>query len=246
LYEKYNVKVISFYDDLFIISPQRLADITELLKKEGLHGKVKFTCSCRSNLVNGNTAKLLKDMGVVSVGLGLESGSRRILDYLKGESASVEHNINAVKILKENGIAVNASFVIGSPDETESEMMETYDFIKKNKLGLVDIYVLMPLPGTPVWQYALERKLVSEDMDWAKLNVNFEINHKRSIVVSELYTREQMYGFYKKFRKLRLYTNLKNIWRSPFLADLPRYIFKIIYSKFIMFFKTIKNRFKTI
>ena len=246
LYEKHNVKVISFYDDLFIISPQRLADITELLKKEGLHGKVKFTCSCRSNLVNGNTAKLLKDMGVVSVGLGLESGSRRILDYLKGESASVEHNINAVKILKENGIAVNASFVIGSPDETESEMMETYDFIKKNKLGLVDIYVLMPLPGTPVWQYALERKLVSEDMDWAKLNVNFEINHKRSIVVSELYTREQMYGFYKKFRKLRLYTNLKNIWRSPFLADLPRYIFKIIYSKFIMFFKTIKNRFKTI
>lgn len=234
LYEKYNVKVISFYDDLFIISPQRLADITNLLKKEDLHGKIKFTCSCRSNLINDNTAKLLKDMGVVSVGLGLESGSGRILNYLKGENASVEHNINAIKILKENDITVNASFVIGSPDETESEMMETYNFIKKNRLDLVDIYVLMPLPGTPVWQYALERKLVSKDMNWAKLNVNFEMNHKISIVVSELYTREQVYGFYKRFRRLRLYMNMKNIWHSPFLTDLPRYTLKIIYGKIVM------------
>ena len=237
LYEKYDVKVISFYDDLFIISPQRLADMTVLLKKEGLHGKIKFTCSCRSNLVNDNTVKLLKDMGVVSVGLGLESGCPRILNYLKGESTSVEHNINAVKILKEKGIAVNASFVIGSPDEKESEMMETYDFIKKNRLDLVDIYVLMPLPGTPVWQYALDRNLVSKDMDWSKLNVNFEMNYKRSIVVSEIYTREQIYNFYKRFRRLRLYINFKNIWRSPFLMDLPRYAFKFFTVNLLYFSK---------
>lgn len=233
LYEKYNVKIISFYDDLFIISPQRLADITMLLKKEEMHGKIKFTCSCRSNLVNDNTAKLLKKMGVVSVGLGLESGSGRILNYLKGESTSIQHNINAVKILKKHGIAVNASFVIGSPDETEMEMMETYNFIKKNNLDLVDIYVLMPLPGTPVWQYALDKNLVSSDMDWSKLNVNFEMNHRKSIVVSEIYTRDQMYGFYKKFRRLRLYMNIKNIWHSPFLTDLPRYVFKILYGKIV-------------
>ena len=119
--------------------------------------------------------------------------------------------------------------------------METYDFIKKNRLDLVDIYVLMPLPGTPVWQYALDRNLVSKDMDWSKLNVNFEMNYKRSIVVSEIYTREQIYNFYKRFRRLRLYINFKNIWRSPFLMDLPRYAFKIFYGKFIVLFKTLKS-----
>ncbi len=228
LYEKYHVKMISFYDDLFVIRTARLAEITTLLKKRGLHNKIKFTCSCRANLVNENTARLLKDMGIVSVGMGLESGSDRILTYLKGKSISVEKNSSAIKILKKYGIAVNASFVIGSPDETESEMMETYNFIKKSSLDLIDTYVLTPFPGTPVWLYAKDRGLVSDDMDWSRLNVNFGENYKNSIIVSELYDRTHIYNIYKRFQRLRLYFNLKNIWRSPFLIDLPKYIFKIL------------------
>jgi radical SAM superfamily enzyme YgiQ (UPF0313 family) len=237
LYSKYNVKVISFYDDLFIIKPRRLAEITALLEERGLHKKIKFTCSCRASLVNEKIAILLKDMGVVSVGMGLESGSPRILTYLKGETSSVQKNSDAVNILKKHGIAVNASLVIGSPDETESEMMETYDFIKNSSLDLVDIYVLTPYPGTPIWSYAKERGLVSEDMDWSKLNVNFSENYQNSIIVSELYDRKQIWQFYKRFKRLRLYINIKNIWRSPFLIDLPRYILKIVRARISFFVK---------
>lgn len=237
LYEKYNVRMVSFYDDLFIINSQRLSDITALLKKEGLHNKIKFTCSCRSNLVNEKIAMLLKDMGVVSVGMGLESGSQRVLSFLKGESASVEKNKNAVQVLKKHGIAVNASLVIGSPDETESEMMETYNFIKNSSLDLVDVYVLTPLPGTPIWQYAKERRLVSDDMDFSKLNINFEKGYKNSIILSEIYDSQQLCKIYKRFRRLRLYMNFKNIWHSPFLIDLPKYIIKTVFGKIVSFAK---------
>jgi len=237
LYEKYNVRMVSFYDDLFIIDSRRLADITALLKKEGLHNKIKFTCSCRSNLINEKIAVFLKDMGVVSVGMGLESGSQRVLSYLKGESTSVEKNKDAIQVLKKHGIAVNASLVIGSPDETESEMMETYNFIKNSSLDLVDVYVLTPLPGTPIWQYAKERRLVSDDMDWSKLNINFEKGYKNSIILSEIYDREQLYKIYKRFRKMRLYVNVKNIWHSPFLIDLPKYIIKTVFGKIVSFVK---------
>lgn len=234
LYEKYNVRIISFFDDLFIISPQRIAEITELLSRDGLLGKIKFTCSCRANLVNEGVAKLLKKMGVVSVGLGLESGSERVLKYLKGDSTSIEQNRNAVKVFKKYGITVNASFVIGSPDETMAEMMETYNFIKNNPLDLVDIYVLMPFPGTPVWDYAKQRGLVSDNMDWSSLTSDFEADYKKAVIVSELYNREKMYEIYKKFQRLRLYKNAKNIWRSPFLVDLPRYILKAAKRKFLL------------
>ena len=237
LYEKYGVRMISFFDDLFIISPERLKKITKLLKEKGLGGKIKFTCSCRANLVNEEIAKSLKGMGVVSVGMGLESGSQRILQYLKGDLTSVELNKNAVNVLKKYGIAVNASFVIGSPDETEAEMMETYNFIKNNPLDLVDVYVLTPLPGTPIWEYAKTRNLVSDDMDWSKLNVNFEVSHKEAIILSELYDADQLYRIYRRFRRLRLYKNIKNIWHSPFLADLPKYVIKIIYGKIAFCFQ---------
>lgn len=197
-------------------------------------GKIKFTCSCRANLVNENVAKLLKKMGVVSVGLGLESGSERVLKYLKGDSTSVEQNRNAVNVFRKYGIAVNASFVIGSPDETKAEMMETYNFIKNNPLDLVDIYVLMPFPGTPVWDYAEQKGLVSDNMDWSSLTSDFDADYGKAIIVSELYNRGEIYQIYKKFQRLRFYTNLKNIWRSPFLVDLPRYILKAANRKLLL------------
>ena len=79
LYYNYGAKLISFYDDLFIVQKQRLKDLTDILSKEGILGKVRFSCSARSNLIDDVVAKLLKELGIVSVALGLESGHPCIL-----------------------------------------------------------------------------------------------------------------------------------------------------------------------
>ena len=54
-------------------------------------------------------AKLLKESGVVSVALGLESGHPCVLKYLKGGNITVEDNTAAVKMLAQNGITPNAA-----------------------------------------------------------------------------------------------------------------------------------------
>lgn len=164
-------------------------------------------------------------MNVVSVAMGLESGCEKILRYLKGAAFSVEKNSQAVAILKKYGIAANASFVIGSPQETAADMMETYRFINETPLNLVDVYVLTPFPGTPIWKYALDRGLVGEEMDWERLNVNFEFNSREAVILSETLTREKILKYYKKFRRQRFRRNLKSIWGHPFLQDLPRVAF---------------------
>ena len=216
------VKTISFYDDLFIADKKRLARIADLIIENGLHKRVSLTCSCRANVLNKDIVEVLKSMNVVAVALGLESGSDRILKYLKGTSVSVEDNRNAVEILKDAGIQANASFVIGSPDETEDEIMETYDFIKKSRLDFVDIYVLTPYPGTPVWDQAVERGLVHDQMDWSRLNVNFEVNWKSAVIMSETLTREQLVSIYRRFRRMRFFRMLRALPRSAWLKDLPR------------------------
>ena len=104
--------------------------------------------------------------------MGLESGNQRVLTWLKGGNLSVEQNSNAVSLLKKLGIILNASFVIGSPDETAAEILDTLLFIKKVDLALFDVYVITPFPGTHVWEIAKEKKLVCEDesMDWRRLS----------------------------------------------------------------------------
>jgi len=241
LVNKSGAKMISFYDDLFVADKKRLYDIAILMEQSGLAKKVKFTCSCRSNMVNEDVVANLKKMGVVSVGLGLESGNPRVLNYLKGKTVTVEDNRCAVKLLTSAGINANASFIIGSPDETETEMMDTYDFIRKNKVSFADIYVLTPYPGTPVWDFAKSRGLVSDDMNWGKLNVNFEVNHQNAIIVSKTVNRKRLYQIYKKFRRQRLVRNIRSLITHPMLLDLPKVASGIAKEKVVRFLSTKRN-----
>lgn len=219
-------RLISFYDDLFIADSRRLAEIAERIAASGLSKRVKFTCSVRANTVTEEAAAWLKTMNVVSCGLGLESGNPEILTYLKGKGITVDHNRRAVELLKRQGIKANASFVIGSPQETLAQMMDTYRLIRDTPLDLVDIYVLTPFPGTPVWEWARERGLVSDQMDWSRLNVNWEVGGDRAILLSETMSRAEMARIYAKFRRLRLRKNIKAVWSHPLLRDVPAMMWK--------------------
>ena len=217
---EHGAKVITFYDDLFIADKKRFFEIAEGVMAMGLGRSIGFRCSCRANLVTPEIVSALKAMNVRSIWLGLESGCERVLEYLKG-SVTVENNRYAVKLFKDAGMETNGAFVIGSPDETDKEMMETYAFIKKNRLDFIAVYVLTPLPGTPVWNYALKRGLVSDSMNWDLLNVNFETQPQSAIILSEVLTREQIIRLYKRFRRLRLLCVLKALPSSAFLHDFP-------------------------
>ncbi|OGP18144.1 MAG: hypothetical protein A2V21_308055 [Deltaproteobacteria bacterium GWC2_55_46] len=224
LYYDYGAKIISFYDDLFIVNRKRVKELRDILDAEGLLGKVSFSCSARANLVDDDMARLLKDLNVVSVALGLESGHQRVLKYLKGGNISVEANRSAVELLARNGITPNAAFIIGSPDETREEMMATYDFIRSVPLRNFNVYVMTPLPGTPVWAEAAGKGLIQKDFeDWASLDaVHFSKHYRKAIIVSETMSREEILKVYRKFQRLRYWVFFKNVHRHPFVKDVPR------------------------
>lgn len=235
LYYDYGAKLISFYDDLFIANERRLHELIDILGRENILGKVRFSCSCRANLIDDAMAKLLRRLGVVSAALGLESGHPRILKYLKGPSVTVSDNAAAVKVLADNGIAPNGAFVIGSPTETAEEIMTTYDFIKSVPLRNFNVYVMTPLPGTPIWQEAVEQGLIGEDFDnWRVLDaVHFARHYKEAIVVSRQLSREQLRQIYKAFQRLRYWVFFKNAYRHPFVKDVPKMCWALVKEKVI-------------
>jgi radical SAM superfamily enzyme YgiQ (UPF0313 family) len=224
LRDTYGVKYITFHDDLFIANTKRLAGLHELVMREGLPKQgFRFSCASSATRITDDTARMLKEMNFVSISMGLESGNQEVLTRLKGNAFKVDINENAVHTLHRHGIHPHASFILGEPQETVEQMMETYDFIKRNPLSLVNLYVLTPLPGTPVWHAAKARGLVSDDMDWDQLNISFELDWQRVILVSETVSREELHKVYQKFRRLRLYKYGKAMAFHPFQMDLPEY-----------------------
>lgn len=170
LIEKYKVDTLCIFDDLFIASKKRLERIVELIRENKINEQVLFRCSARSSLIDGNTAKLMKKMNIGTVTIGFESGSQKILSYLKKNTTKLEDNKRAAKLLHKYGIEIEGLFMIGSPGETKQDMMMTLDFIKKGFVDTMQLSITTPFPGTELWDYALKKNLITEDMDWDVLD----------------------------------------------------------------------------
>jgi radical SAM superfamily enzyme YgiQ (UPF0313 family) len=82
--------------------------------------------------------------------------------------------------------------------------MDTYRFIKEYRIPDFEVYVLMPFPGTPVWDYAAQRGLVGSDMKWERLCYTVTDFGPQSIVLSEKLGYEELANLYRMFTALRV------------------------------------------
>ncbi len=176
LYKKYNYQSICIYDDLFSINKERLKEIVRLMGKEGLLGKLNFDALGRANCFDNETAMLLKKMGVSSVTFGFESGSQKVLDYLKGNNVTVEQGSKAVKTAKKHGLEPGGFFMVGAPTEAVEDIKKTYDFIKENKLDSAIVFQVTAFPGTACWEHALKNNVLKEDFYDTKQKDFVDIN----------------------------------------------------------------------
>ncbi len=170
LKKTYPINAINIVDDLFIVNCERLARIVELIKKRDLEKGLSFNVNGRADLINRDVLELLKSINVKQISYGFESGSEKILNYLKKGSVSIEQNRKAATLTNEYGIGVGGQFMLGTPGETKEDILKTLDFIKNHKMSHVHLSVTMPLPGTELWRWALDKGYVSEEMDWDQLD----------------------------------------------------------------------------
>lgn len=219
------VKIIRFSDDNFAANLPRLREVSDLIVERGYNQKVKFSCWSRANDVTAEVVERFKAMNMVSVKMGLESGVQRTLDYLKG-NVTVEDNSRAINLLKDAGIQANGDFIIGAPDETEEEILQTYDFIRDSHIDYFDVNIFSPLPGTPVWEYAMKKHPLGAEVDWNRFNFKFNLDKTSAIVLSNTLSYDQLCRLYKKFRVLRFFKALKATLATPWRHEVITVSFK--------------------
>lgn len=91
--------------------------------------------------------ELLCRAGLVYTSVGFESGSQRVLDYMK-KDCTVEENIECGEILNEYGINSFANFLWGMPTETNEEAEETVALVQQIKPGFLSGSIYCSYPGT--------------------------------------------------------------------------------------------------
>jgi len=184
LYKNYHYKVIQIYDDLFSMNKPRLKQIIELLKERKILGKIKFKGFGRGNCFDEEIAILLKELNFVEIAFGIETGSEKMLKYLK-DKITLQDDINAINLCRKYGIQPLGAFMIGMPYETEEDLKDTYEFIKKYISDRFVIAQMSPLPNTPVWGYAIKNKLIKENLyeEEDRRFLDFDENYSLSLDV---------------------------------------------------------------
>lgn len=198
----HNANLFQIWDDLFTINIPRLIEIKNKLK---LNKRVKFNCQPRPNLLNDAICKVLKNMNV-SIGIfGFESGSDKVLGYLKRNTVTVKQNMEAVRLFRKHKIGVQGSVVLGSPKETIGDMLKTLDFVNfciKEKVQRLWSFVLTPYPGTEMWNIAKERGKVSDTgFDWDSLD--FE-NSKNPMLLDDGVDKARFNKIYNQIKNKTL------------------------------------------
>lgn len=198
---KYKANHFLVYDDLFIANLPRLEKMINLLEKENLLGKIDFEILARANLITERACILLKKLNATTVSVGFESGSPKILKYLKGTTVTVEHGKKAIDLLDKYGFATYGLFMIGSPGETEEDLKMTYEMVKDPKIKVLNVNVTMPFPGTVLWHDALRDKIYPPDFYEKGISVSPTKPNFDYLMTKEI-SKEKFEEYFNKFTKL--------------------------------------------
>ena len=148
LKERFGVKEIAFYDDVFTLDKKRAIAIADGILKKGI--KIFWTCEARVNLVDKELLRHIKQSGCYAIAYGIESASQEILDTLY-KDITLEQVEEAVRISREVGLQTIGYLMVGSPGESPETISKTIQFAKKLKLDFAQFSVTTPFPGTELY-----------------------------------------------------------------------------------------------
>ncbi|MCK9594442.1 MAG: radical SAM protein [Candidatus Omnitrophica bacterium] len=176
---KYGIKYAYINDLTFVIGRTRTVKLCEELRKTG----VRWACSTRVENIDDDLLRLMKDCGCDEIWYGIESVDQKVLNA-NFKNITVEKIERAVEMTNKAGIKVMANFIVGLLGETEESLDQMVRFIETQDIIPCSIKYLTPFPGTPVYQYALEKKLIVDEIEYFRVLGQRKVNCAEDTIVN--------------------------------------------------------------
>jgi len=165
LVKNYGIKMFWFHDQVFTMIPERTGRICDEIISRKLD--VSWACETHIRTLPRELMKKMKQAGCTRIQVGIETGDPQLLASIGKKGCTVEEVEKAIHELREEGILVEANFIVGLPGENWNTIRNTAKMIKETKPDDVAISIITPYPGTPLFNMAEEKNwLITED--WNK------------------------------------------------------------------------------
>jgi radical SAM superfamily enzyme YgiQ (UPF0313 family) len=177
-------------DDTFTSIPSRVYEFIEGYQKSGL--KARWSCQSRVDCLDRKMIREMHRAGLDTIHIGCESGNQEILNK-NSKGIQLSQIREACVWCRQEGLTLYVYFILGLPYETEQTIRQTIDFAKALQPDYAQFSMLVPLPGTKVWEMASEGNIVR---NLAKKWSDYDRYHK-AIVALENVSDTQLATLYK-------------------------------------------------
>jgi radical SAM superfamily enzyme YgiQ (UPF0313 family) len=169
---------IEFADDNSFVHRRHSKQLLREVAAEGIRW---FTESDVSIADDPELLALMREAGCAEVLIGLESPTA---DGLNGvelrrnwKHGRVGRYLEAIERIQSHGIAVNGCFVLGLDGDGSDIFDAVYDFVQASGQFDVQITVLTPFPGTPMYDRLLADGRLLEPDAWERCTM-FDVNFR--------------------------------------------------------------------
>lgn len=224
---KYNPSHLDFDDDTFVKNKRWLCSFLDEYKKLIA---LPLNCNTRPETIDEELCKRLKDAKCDTVCVGIESGNEELRKKVLQRNMSNESIKNAFMLLHKYGIKTYSFNMVGFPDETYENYLDTVKLNKEIRPKVMQMTIFYPFKGTDLWHLATEKGYLPERTIYSH---NF---YSRSLLKMEQFTRWKIkyaHMFFqfnvlkdesiiKAFYYMLRYNLLPIIWLKSFLKILLR------------------------
>lgn len=196
LISKKERKYFWFDDETLGVDKKWLNTLLDLMIDDKIFNKCRWSANSRANLADINIYRKMKQAGCHRVCFGIESGDD---DILKRSNKGINRKmaLEAVKMAKAAGLQVGAFYILGHPNETIGQVLQTINFAAKINAYDSSIGIMIPYPGTEIYEMAKkgEGGYISLSKDWDRYTKYFGNPMEFENFSSKTLERLQMLGF---------------------------------------------------
>ncbi|MEW6556908.1 MAG: radical SAM protein [Elusimicrobiota bacterium] len=164
LYNKFGIKEIHIVDDNFTLNKEHAKKVLNELKQSKLNISWAVPNGIRLGTLDAELLALMRETGCYLISVGIESGSDRVLEYMK-KNLTVDIIKKEIKFIKSFGFNIAGFFIIGFPQETEQDIKKTISLSLELPLVRANFFTFLPLPGTEAYTQ-IEKTGELNNVDW--------------------------------------------------------------------------------